>query len=376
MEIESVFLINRTEPVSGKQGSEDAESPEVSHNSTETDDRRTDEDEFSSASFSEESSGCTYTVAEVALDASRSRGSRLMSSRCEESSIRETPVARISWPKIPLGDVDVGGEPVVKSTTEAFAHAGGRGPTGEFLSRNPDGRRTPACVEEDVGGLQENSYQETLPGDCEMAVTTESEVLECVRGLRECLALERSTSTHVEENRAGDLQENSYQEIPSGKSRADNISTEPITNHACYDEGASDVGVDSEVKIVAVGTYRIKFSMNPEDPNPVSNEKESYERVLTMSDDQVEEESYVNQPQFTPSKKVPMLATPSNPERIFVITSVEYSRDQLLMRKDNIAHFMSVDCEINTSICQQLVDLEMIDIEKLKNEPIGIGTIV
>ena len=31
---------------------------------------------------------------------------------------------------------------------------------------------------------------------------------------------------------------------------------------------------------------------------------------------------------------------------------------------------MSVDCEINTPICQQLVDLEMIDIEKSKTEPI------
>ena len=95
-----------------------------------------------------------------------------------------------------------------------------------------------------------------------------------------------------------------------------------------------------------------------------------------MSDDQIKEKSYVNQPQLTPSKKGPMLTTPSNSERIFVITSVEYSRDQLLMRKDNIAHFMSVDCEISISICQQLVDLEMIDIEKLKNEPIGIGAIV
>ena len=46
------------------------------------------------------------------------------------------------------------------------------------------------------------------------------------------------------------------------------------------------------------------------------------------------------------------------------------------MRKDNVAHFMSVDCEISTPVCQQLVDLEMINIEKLKREPIGIGAIV
>ena len=95
-----------------------------------------------------------------------------------------------------------------------------------------------------------------------------------------------------------------------------------------------------------------------------------------MSDDQMEEKSYVNQPQLTPSKKGPMLTTPSNPERIFVITSVQYSRDQLLMKKDNIAHFISVDCEIRIPICQQLVDLEMIDIEKLKDESIGVGAIV
>ena len=46
------------------------------------------------------------------------------------------------------------------------------------------------------------------------------------------------------------------------------------------------------------------------------------------------------------------------------------------MRKDNVAYFMSVDCEISTPVCQQLVDLEMINIEKLKREPIGIGAVV
>ena len=71
-----------------------------------------------------------------------------------------------------------------------------------------------------------------------------------------------------------------------------------------------------------------------------------------------------------------MLATPNNPKRILVITSIEYSRDQLLMRKDNIAHLMSVDCEISSPICQQLVDLEMINIERLKTVPIGVGAIV
>ena len=65
-----------------------------------------------------------------------------------------------------------------------------------------------------------------------------------------------------------------------------------------------------------------------------------------------------------------------NIEQILMIMPVEYSRDQLLMRKDIIAHFMSVDCEVSTPICQQLVDLEMIDIDKLKIEPIGVGAIL
>ena len=58
-----------------------------------------------------------------------------------------------------------------------------------------------------------------------------------------------------------------------------------------------------------------------------------------------------------------------NVEHVLLITLVEYSRDQLLMKRDNVAHFMSVDYEISTPICQQLVDL-VIDIERLKTEPI------
>ena len=84
-------------------------------------------------------------------------------------------------------------------------------------------------------------------------------------------------------------------------------------------------------------------------------------------------ENYTNTIHDIPSN---MSETPVKIDRILVITSVAYSRDQLLMRKDNIAHFMSVHCEISISICQQLVDLEMINIEKLKTEPIGVGVIV
>ena len=212
LEKENLF-INKAEQTSEKQGPEGAENPETPRNLTETDDGRTHKDGLSSASSFEERSSCTYTVAEVALDTSWSRGSRLMSSRCEESSIRKTPVARISWPKIPLWDVDVGGEPVVKSTTDAFAHVGGQGPTGKFISRNPDGRSTLACIEEDSGGLQENSYQETLTGVYETAVTTETEVLEGVEGLGDIDVLEQRTPSHGKKDRAGDLQQNSYQEI-------------------------------------------------------------------------------------------------------------------------------------------------------------------
>ena len=380
MEIENVFLINKTELISGRQGSEGAENSKIPHTFTDTDNGRTDKGGLSTASSFEESSGCTYTVAEVAKRC-RSRGSRLMPSTDEESSIRETPVACISWPKIPLGDVNVGGVPVVKSTTDALAHAGGRGPTGKFLSRNPDGRSTLACVEESAGGLQENSYQETLSGDCIPAVTTETEVLECAEGVSE-----GSTFAHGKKDRAGDLQENSYQEIPSGKNRVPIMQTEvqrviaprepttddELTNDKTQDESVSDV--DVEVKIVAIKTCQIKCSIDPVDSNPVLNE--SHEKALTMNDDQMREKPYIDPSQLAPSKDDPILAAPNNPERIFIITPVQYSRDQLLMRKDNIAHFMSVDCEISTPILQQLVDLEMIDIEKLKNEPIGIGAIV
>lgn len=38
-----------------------------------------------------------------------------------------------------------------------------------------------------------------------------------------------------------------------------------------------------------------------------------------------------------------------------------YSRGQSLMRKDNLAHFMSADCEVSTSVFQQLVGEGMIN---------------
>ena len=147
-----------------------------------------------------------------------------------------------------------------------------------------------------------------------------------------------------------------------------------MTIDKTHNESVSDVGVDAEVKIVAIKTSHMKICIDPVDPNPVS-----IENPLTMSNDHVEEKPHVDPPQLTPSKKEPVLITPScasDPQRVLVITPVEYSRDQLLMRKDNIAHFMSVDCEISTPICQQLVDLEMINIERLRNEPIGVGAVV
>ena len=60
---------------------------------------------------------------------------------------------------------------------------------------------------------------------------------------------------------------------------------------------------------------------------------------------------------------------------LLVISSVEYSRDHLLMRHDNIAHFLSVDYDPTSPICQQLLASQMIDINKLKSEPIGVGAV-
>ena len=125
----------------------------------------------------------------------------------------------------------------------------------------PTGRSTPTCVEEEAGGLQENSYQETLPGGYEPAATTKNEVLECVeRGS------ERSTLAHGKKDRAGDLQENFYQEILSGKNRVPNIQTEvqgviaprepttddELTIDKTHNENASEV--DEELRIVNVYT--------------------------------------------------------------------------------------------------------------------------
>ena len=87
--------------------------------------------------------------------------------------------------------------------------------------------------------------------------------------------------------------------------------------------------------------------MNPIDPHPVSIEKEHYEEGMIKNENPVA--------QLAPNEKRHVWKTQSclsPPERILVITFIEYSRDQILMRKDNIAHFMLVHCEISTPICQ------------------------
>ncbi|KAJ8673968.1 hypothetical protein QAD02_005230 [Eretmocerus hayati] len=64
------------------------------------------------------------------------------------------------------------------------------------------------------------------------------------------------------------------------------------------------------------------------------------------------------------------------PARTLLIERRKSSPDQLLMRDDNLVHFLALDCVADTEVSEQLVDLELIDLEVMKNEPIGLGTVL
>ena len=61
---------------------------------------------------------------------------------------------------------------------------------------------------------------------------------------------------------------------------------------------------------------------------------------------------------------------------LFTIDHVLFSRDQLTMRKDNIAHFISKDYKICSEVCRQLVTEGYINLELMKNENLEIGYVV
>ncbi|KAJ8677497.1 hypothetical protein QAD02_013284 [Eretmocerus hayati] len=59
------------------------------------------------------------------------------------------------------------------------------------------------------------------------------------------------------------------------------------------------------------------------------------------------------------------------------ILTVQMVKDQLILRDDQIVHFMSLDFVICTPVCQQLVDLNLIDTQKLNRQPhLGLGAVV
>ena len=346
--------------------------------------------------------------------------------KMEEIRVRERPVAGnvtdalvrgVGFNKFPVASNvtdalarGVGYEKmlVAGNVTDAFMRGGGAGDQQENSYQEiPTGRSTSARIEESrTQSQQENSYQETLAGENFPVTTNTTEVLECDGGLRDFVNLECSTSAHVEKNRAGNQQENSYQEIPSGKSRDEITQTQlkelkSMTNNQFSLDSAFD---DSEDEIENE-IIRVKIHMPPETESCITNTIESCVGNTTEScvgnttescmTNTIEScvgrvtRSLVDKSQETLScvgnaawscvdnTTPPLVNNPTQPlADTLLITSVEYSRDQLLMRKDNVAHFMYVDCEISTPVCQQLVDLEMINIEKLKKEPIGIGAVV
>ena len=138
----------------------------------------------------------------------------------EEIRVRESPVVGNVADALARG---VQKKSVVGNMTDGLVRIGGAGDQRENSYQEiPTGRSTSVCIEVSrTQGQQENSYQETLENGNFLATTTATEVLVCVGGLKDHAALERSTSAH-EKDRAGDHQENSYQEIASGKNRANN----------------------------------------------------------------------------------------------------------------------------------------------------------
>ncbi|KAJ8686182.1 hypothetical protein QAD02_021976 [Eretmocerus hayati] len=70
------------------------------------------------------------------------------------------------------------------------------------------------------------------------------------------------------------------------------------------------------------------------------------------------------------------IKNPSAQIGVLMVKSLQFSKDQLLMRKDNLVHFISLDFIAATAICKQLVDMEFIDLEVIKTQKIELGTIV
>ncbi|KAJ8672735.1 hypothetical protein QAD02_003995 [Eretmocerus hayati] len=62
--------------------------------------------------------------------------------------------------------------------------------------------------------------------------------------------------------------------------------------------------------------------------------------------------------------------------RILTVFPMQYVSEQLLTRRDNLAHFLACDCVVNTPIGQQLVDLELISLDVIREQNPTVGTIV
>ncbi|KAJ8669256.1 hypothetical protein QAD02_000515 [Eretmocerus hayati] len=62
--------------------------------------------------------------------------------------------------------------------------------------------------------------------------------------------------------------------------------------------------------------------------------------------------------------------------RVLTVELVQFSRDQLLTRKDNFVHFIALDFIATTAICKQLVDMELLDLGKLKTQKVELGSII
>ncbi|KAL7290430.1 hypothetical protein TKK_0016119 [Trichogramma kaykai] len=63
------------------------------------------------------------------------------------------------------------------------------------------------------------------------------------------------------------------------------------------------------------------------------------------------------------------------PENTSPTSSLRYSRDPLLMHRDNYANFFSVDCDTNKPLEQQLLDLNYLDLELIKTQQLNVGAI-
>ena len=112
----------------------------------------------------------------------------------------------------------------------------------------------------------------------------------------------------------------------------------------------------------------INLTSNNDFTNNNTNNNDEIDDASDESDLELEETKVIN---ITVCNNKPIESNLTIEARCYL-----FSRDQLIMRNDNIAHFISKDCKICSEVWQQLVEEGYINLELIKNENLEIGFVV